>query len=197
MINTNLRSARRLASGAAAVIVACGGMALAASGASAATAAARPAAQTKIVAYKCKIPVLGTRTTRVKILLTAPATAKTGATVPLKVAFSPTGLPSLKVTHIRAASTLAVSGAQRGSVAVVGTLPSGNTSNLKLILKGKLHLTHAGKVLLSPGRSAVISVMIGKTTFTFSCQAPKKVPVLGSIKVTKRAAAASRPAGRL
>lgn len=155
----------------------------------AAVVPAANAAPAKIVKYSCQVPIIGKQVAATSFILSAPAKAKAGQTVTIKVQIHPTGLPAVAVTNISVSSTLGVSGAQKGSVKVTGHLASGNSGNLKLTLSGKLKLTKAGKVSLSAGKSATFNVtssLIGKASIT--CQAASSLPVLGSISVGKSTA---------
>ena len=146
---------------------------------------AAPAAS-HTVSYTCKIPVLGTKTVATKLTLSVPAKASAGSTVKLKVVLQPSGLPAVTVTNVTVKSTLKVSGAQKGTVNVSAHFASGNSGSLKVDLAGSLKLAKAGKVSISAGSSATFALtnsILGKATLV--CSTKSKLPVLGSIKVTK------------
>jgi uncharacterized protein (DUF58 family) len=174
------RSAARLATGAAATVLAVGtSLALGTTAASAATTS-------HTVIYSCKIPVLGTERVTAKITLSAPAKTTAGDTVKVTVKLQPTGLPSVSVTDLTVKSTLTESGAQKGSVALTEYLKSASTGSLSLSLSGKVKLAKAGTVHLTAGSSATFALtnsIIGKATLT--CKATSSLPVLGSISVGK------------
>lgn len=161
-------------------------------------AAPKPAAKT--VKYSCQVPIIGKQVATTSFILSAPAKAKTGQTVSIKVQIHPTGLPAVAVTNITVSTSLGVSGAQKGSVTLTGHLASGNSGNLKMTLAGKLKLTKTGKVNLSAGKTAtfkVTSSLIGKASI--NCGASGRLPVLGSISVAKASGkmVPFRQAGRL
>lgn len=175
----SINLAARLAAGAAAVIVAGTSLGFAATSADAASTV-------HTVKYTCKVPVVGTETVTARVTLVSATKSTVGSKVKLVVRLQPTGLPAIAVTNLTVKSTLRVSGAQKGTVAVSEFLRSANSGNLKLALVGTLKLTKSGMVHLTPGSSATFSLtssIIGKTTLT--CKAKGSMPMIGSIAVSK------------
>jgi hypothetical protein len=148
--------------------------------------AAAAAAKSHTVQYTCKIPVLGTEHVATKLTLSVPSKVSAGSIVKVKVVLQPSGLPAVTITNVTVKSTLTVSGAQKGTVNVSAHFASGNSGSLKVDLAGKLKVTKAGTVNISAGSSASFALtnsILGKTTLV--CSTKSKLPVLGSIKVTK------------
>jgi hypothetical protein len=155
-------------------------------GGTANAAAASASAKSYTVAYTCKIPVIGTEHVATKLTLSVPSKASAGSTVKLKVLLQPSGLPAVTITNVTVTSTLTVSGAQKGSVTVSTHFASGNSGSLKVDLAGKLKLSKAGKVSISAGSTAKFALtnsILGKTTLV--CSSSGKLPVLGSVTVSK------------
>jgi hypothetical protein len=147
---------------------------------------AAPAASSHTVPYTCKVPVIGTEHVSTKLTLSVAAKASAGSTVKLKVLLQPSGLPAVAITNVTVKSTLTVSGAQKGTVTVSTHFASGNSGSLKVDLAGKLKFTKAGTVHITAGSSASFALtnsIIGKTTIT--CTTKSKLPVLGSVTVSK------------
>jgi hypothetical protein len=175
--------AGRLAASAAASIIVAGTGLVVGSGA----AFAAPASSSHTVTYQCKIPVLGNEKIPTKITLSAPSSASAGSTVKLKVSFKPSGLPAVTITKVTLKSTLTLSGAQTGSVAVKAYLASANSGSLSATLAGSVKLTTAGKVSISPSSTATFALtnsILGTTSFTCKTTS-SKLPVLGTISVSK------------
>jgi hypothetical protein len=175
----SINLAARLAACAASVIVAGTSLGLAATSADAASTV-------HTVKYTCKVPVVGTETVTARVTLVSATKSTVGSKVKLVVRLQPTGLPAISVTNLTVKSTLRVSGAQKGTVAISEFLRSANSGNLKLALVGTLKLTKSGMVHLTPGSSATFSLtssIIGKTTLT--CTAKGSMPMIGSIAVSK------------
>jgi hypothetical protein len=155
--------------------------------------AASPASHT--VQYTCKIPVIGTEKVSTKLTLSVPAKASAGSTVKIGVVLTPSGLPAVAITNVTVKSTLTVSGAQKGTVTVSAHFASGNSGSLKVDLAGKLKVTKAGTVNISAGSSASFALtnsILGKTTLV--CTTKSKLPVLGSVKVSKASSKSSAAA---
>ena len=172
---------RMTAAVAACVMTVGGGLSLTSVAASAATTA-----KAQTVKYSCKVPVIGNQSVTAKVTLSAPAKATTGKTANLSIQVQPSGLPAVSVTNLTVKSTLTLSGAQKGSVTLSEFLSKANSGNLKLKLSGHLKLAKAGPVRLTAGPSVTFSLtssLIGKATLT--CRATSKLPVLGTISVSK------------
>jgi hypothetical protein len=166
------------------------GTALIAGSTTANAAAPAPAAKSHTVAYTCKIPVLGTKSVKTKLTLSAPAKSTAGKTVKISLKLQPSGLPAVTITNVTIKSALTLSGAQKGTVKLSAHFASGNSGNIKVNLTGKLKLAKAGTVDLKAGSSATFSLtnsILGKTTLV--CTTKAKLPVLGKITVVKPAKA--------
>ena len=174
---SNKLAARLIAGAAAAVIVA---------GASLATTAADAASTMHAVKYTCKVPVVGTETVTGRVTLVTPTKSTVGSKVKLIIQLQPTGLPAFSVTNLTVKSTLVMSGAQKGTVTISEFLRKANSGNLRLTLVGTLRLAKTGMIHLTAGSSATFSLtsrIIGKATLT--CTAKGKLPMIGSIAVSK------------
>jgi hypothetical protein len=147
-------------------------------------------ADTVSVNYSCQVPLSGTQSGAVEVTIEAPATAVVGDTVGITVtsSVSPVTTPlRLNRGDLTASGTVAVSGAQTGTVQVTGQpntapIPAGTRVQLPP-MTGKLTLTGAGQVDLTPGTAtAVARTFFG--TFTIPCTPTSPPGVAASIQVS-------------
>ncbi|MEU3458724.1 hypothetical protein ABZ721_02050 [Streptomyces sp. NPDC006733] len=184
------RLSRRRRSGAATAA----GVALMLGGGSVLLIAAPAHAAVSSFATKCippKIANLPDVNGTTKADITAPATAKVGDTIDVtwktvQAASQNPGVADLPANSVLPTGKVTIGGAQTGSLAVTGTrtnpaIPK-NSPMVLSDMKGKLKLTAAGDVTLSPGAYNINANYIMSTDT--ACAPTGAVPVAVTIKVT-------------